>query len=59
MKTKKTSDNTVIGVIGVILVIFGIFMSIPVILNKIYIWLIITTASIILGVILIDITLKN
>ena len=54
MARKKESDNkTVIGVTGVLLTIFGIIGTIPVLQNRQYIWLIITAIAVILGVILV------
>ena len=54
MARKKESVNkTVIGVIGVLLTIFGIIGAIPVLQNRQYIWLIITAIAVILGVILV------
>ena len=54
MARKKESDNkTVIGVMGVLLTIFGIIGTIPVLQNRQYIWLIITAVAVILGVILV------
>ncbi len=54
MARKKESDNkTVIGVMGVLLTIFGIIGTIPVLQNRQYIWLIITAIAVILGVILV------
>jgi len=54
MVKEKTPDNrTVIGVIGVLLTVFGIIGAIPVLLNRQYLWLIITAISVIVGVILV------
>jgi len=54
MARKKESVNkTVIGVVGVLLTIFGIIGTIPVLQNRQYIWLIITAVAVILGVILV------
>ena len=54
MARKKESDNkTVIGEMGVLLTIFGIIGTIPVLQNRQYIWLIITAIAVILGVILV------
>lgn len=53
MVKKKPKDKTVIGVIGVLLTLFGVIGSIPVLQNRQYIWLIITAIAVIFGVILV------
>tara|TARA_Y100000034_G_C6567812_1_gene245965 strand:+ start:330 stop:503 length:174 start_codon:yes stop_codon:yes gene_type:complete len=50
---KKRKNKTVIGTIGVILTLFGLILTIPTILNKDYMLLILTGISAIVGVILI------
>jgi len=50
---KKTKDKTVLGVIGVLLTLFGAIGTIPILLNKGYIiGLPITGLSVVVGVIL-------
>lgn len=56
---KKPKDKTLMGVIGVILTLFGIIGSIPVLQNRQYLWLIITAIAVILGVILVASSLNN
>ena len=53
MVKKKTKDKTVMGVIGVLLTLFGIIGTIPVLQNRQYIWLTITAIAVIIGVILV------
>ena len=53
MAKKKPKDKTVIGVVGVLLTIFGIIGTIPVLQNRQYIWLTITAIAVIIGVILV------
>ncbi|MDP2926052.1 MAG: hypothetical protein Q8N99_06780 [Nanoarchaeota archaeon] len=53
VKKKDFTNKTVIGVIGVLLTIFGIIGSIPVLQNRQYSWLIITAIAVIFGVILV------
>ncbi|MFH1358379.1 MAG: hypothetical protein ABIH37_00660 [archaeon] len=50
---KKLKNKTVIGVVGVLLTIFGIIGTMPVLQNRQYLWLIITAISVIVGVILV------
>ena len=52
-------NKTVIGVIGVLLTIFGIIGSIPVLQNRQYLWLIITGVAVVLGVILVAWSLSD
>ncbi len=52
-KKKDSTNKTVIGVIGVLLTIFGIIGSIPVLQNREYLWLVITAIAVILGVVLV------
>jgi len=52
-KKKESVNKTVIGVVGVLLTIFGIIGAIPVLQNRQYLWLIITAIAVILGVILV------
>jgi len=52
MAKKKPSDKTVIGVVGVLLTLFGVIGAIPVLQNRQYPWLVITAIAVILGVIL-------
>lgn len=59
MAKKKPKDKTLMGVIGVILTLFGIIGSIPVLQNRQYLWLIITAIAVILGVILVASSLNN
>jgi len=50
---KKRKNKTVWGVIGVILTLFGIIGTIPILLNNQYhLWLPLTALSVITGVIL-------
>lgn len=53
VQKKESTNKTVIGVIGVLLTIFGIIGSIPVLQNRQYLWLIITAVAVVLGVILV------
>jgi len=53
-KKKNSTNKTVIGVVGVLLTIFGIMGSIPVLQNRQYSLLIISAIAVILGVILIS-----
>jgi len=55
----KSNNKTVIGVIGVLLTIFGIIGSISVLQNRGYLWMIITGMSVIAGVILVAWSLSN
>ena len=50
---RNKKNKTLIGVIGVLLTLFGIIGTIPVLENRQYIGLIITAAAVIAGVILI------
>lgn len=60
MPTNKNQGNkTVIGVIGVLLTIFGIMGSLPVLQNRKYLWLIITGIAVIIGVILVAWSLSD
>ena len=59
MAKKKPKDKTLIGVIGVLLTIFGIIGTIPVLQNRQYIWLIITAIAVIIGVLLVASSLNN
>ena len=53
-KTKKRKNKTVLGVIGVLLTLFGIIGTIPILSNIGYaIWLLVTGVSVVAGVILI------
>jgi len=52
-KKKDSANKTVIGVIGVLLTIFGIIGSIPVLQNRQYLWLVITAVAVIIGVVLV------
>ena len=52
-KTKKRKNKTVWGVIGVLLTLFGIMGTIPILFNIEYaIWLLVTSVSVVAGVIL-------
>ena len=53
MAKKKPKDKTIIGVIGVLLTLFGVIGTIPVLQNRQYLWLIITALAVIIGVILV------
>ncbi len=53
VRKKDYTNKMVVGVIGVLLTIFGIIGSIPVLQNRQYIWLIITAIAVVLGVILV------
>ncbi|MBS3099708.1 hypothetical protein J4463_00635 [Candidatus Pacearchaeota archaeon] len=59
MKKRKPEDKTLLGVIGVLLTIFGILGTIPVFQNRQYLWLIITAFAVIVGVILVASSLNN
>ena len=59
MKKRKPEDKTLLGVIGVLLTIFGILGTIPVFENRQYLWLIITAFAVIVGVILVASSLNN
>jgi hypothetical protein len=49
----KRKNKTIWGVIGVLLTLFGIIGTIPILINKEYIWgLPITAISVIVGIIL-------
>ena len=52
-KKERPINRTVIGVVGVLLSIFGIIGTIPVLQNRQYFWLIVTAIAVILGVILV------
>jgi uncharacterized membrane protein len=54
VKTKRRRKNkTVLGVIGVLLTLFGIMGTIPILFNMEYAsWLLVTGVSVIVGVIL-------
>lgn len=50
---KKRKNKTIWGVIGVLLTLFGIIVTIPILLNKEYIsGLFVTAISVIIGIIL-------
>ena len=53
MTRKKKENKTLIGVIGVLLTIFGIMGTIPVLQNRQYLILILTAIAVIAGVILV------
>jgi len=56
----KRKNRTTLGVIGVLLVIFGVTGTIPVLLNKEYLLgLPITALAVIIGVILISMSIRN
>jgi hypothetical protein len=59
IKNKSSINKTVISVIGVLLTIFGIIGSIPVLQNRQYLLLIITAIAVILGVILVALSLSD
>ena len=59
MAKKKPKNKTVIGVIGVLLTLFGVIGTIPVLQNRQYIWLIITALAVIIGVILVAYSLSD
>ncbi len=52
-KKSKPKDKTIMGVIGVLLTLFGIIGTLPVLQNRQYIWLTITAIAVIIGVILV------
>jgi len=57
---KKRKNKTVLGVIGVLLTLFGVIFTIPLTLNREYAaWLAVTTISVIAGVILIAWTFND
>lgn len=52
--TKKGKNKTVFGVIGVLLTLFGVVMTIPILVNKEYVEILFLTGiSVVAGVILI------
>ena len=53
MARKKKENRTLIGVIGILLTIFGIMGTIPVLQNRQYSILMITAIAVIVGVILV------
>ena len=59
MAKKNLKDKTLVGVIGVLLTIFGIIGAISVLQNRQYIWLIVTALAVIIGVILVASSLNN
>lgn len=59
MAKKKKQNKTVIGVIGVLLTLFGVIGTIPVLLNMEYVFLIITALAVVIGVILIALSLSD
>ncbi len=58
-KQKKKQNKTVIGVIGVLLTLFGVIGTIPVLQNKEYLSLTITALAVIIGVILVALSLRD
>jgi len=53
MIKNKKENKTLIGVIGVLLTIFGVIGTIPVLQNRQYLPLIITAIAVVVGVILV------
>ena len=48
----ERKNKTIWGVIGVLLTLFGIIFTIPIVLNREYIGLIITALAVIIGILL-------
>jgi len=59
MERKKKKNKTLIGVVGVLLTIFGIIGTIPVLLNRQYQILIITAIAVIVGVVLVALSFSD
>lgn len=59
MAKKKKKNKTVIGVIGVLLTLFGVIGTIPVLQNKEYLFLIITALAVVIGVILVALSFSD
>ncbi len=58
-KQKKKQNKTVVGVIGVLLTLFGVIGTIPVLQNKEYLFLIMTALAVVIGVILVALSLSD
>ena len=59
MAKKKRQNKTIIGVVGVLLTLFGVIGTIPVLQNKEYIALMITALAVVIGVILVALSISD